>query len=265
MAEAAGLYYELHGPEGAPPLLLSSGLGGSGGYWQPNLAALAAHHRVILYDHRGTGRSEREIAGEVTLEAVGDDMRRLLDALDIPSATIVGHAIGGMAGMALALAAPERVARLVVINGWARLDHHTERCFDTRLALLRDSGAQAYLHAQPLFLFPPQWISEHHDRLVAEEAEHLAHFPGAAMIERRIAAARRFDIADRLGEITTPTLLIASDDDMLVPPACSERLAAAVPHAQHARLTSGGHACNITRAENFNLWMGDWLDTRAED
>jgi len=259
LAEAAGLYYEFHGPEGAPPLLLSSGLGGSGGYWQPNLAALAAHHRVILYDHRGTGRSEREIAGEVTLEAVGDDMRRLLDALDIPSATIVGHAIGGMAGMALALAAPERVARLVVINGWARLDHHTERCFDTRLALLRDSGAQAYLHAQPLFLFPPQWISEHHDRLVAEEAEHLAHFPGAAMIERRIAAARRFDIADRLGEITTPTLLIASDDDMLVPPACSAAIHAGVAGSQLVRFARGGHACNVTDPATFDRTVLDFL------
>ena len=260
MAEAAGLYYELHGPEGAPPLLLSSGLGGSGGYWQPNLAALAAHHRVILYDHRGTGRSEREIAGDVTLEAVGDDMRCLLDALDIPSATIVGHAIGGMAGMALALAAPERVARLVVVNGWARLDRHTERCFDTRLALLRDSGAQAYLHAQPLFLFPPQWISDHHDRLIAEAAEQFAHFPGAAMIERRIAAARGFDIADRLGEITTPTLLIASEDDMLVPPACSAAIHAGVAGARLVRFARGGHACNVTQTDDFNACLLGWLD-----
>lgn len=260
MPHAGGLYYELHGPESAPPLLLSSGLGGSGGYWSPNLEALAARHRVILHDQRGTGRSEREIAGAVTLETVGEDMRLLLDALGIPAATIIGHAIGGMAGMALALAAPERVARLVVVNGWARLDHHTERCFDTRLALLRDSGAQAYLHAQPLFLFPPQWISDHHDRLIAEEAEQLAHFPGAAMIERRIAAARRFDVADRLGEIATPTLLIASDDDMLVPPARSVAIHDGVAGSRLARFARGGHACNVTQADDFNACLLDWLD-----
>ncbi len=59
MPHAAGLYYEMHGPEDGAPLILSPGLGGSADYWAPNLAAFAEAHRVILYDHRGTGRSER--------------------------------------------------------------------------------------------------------------------------------------------------------------------------------------------------------------
>lgn len=265
MPHAAGLYWEEHGPADAPPIILSSGLGGSAGYWAPNIPALANRYRVIAYDQRGTGRSEREVAGDLTVATMADDVIALMDAIDLPRATFIGHALGGHIGLALALAAPERVARLAVINGWATLDRHTARCFDTRLALLRDSGPRAYLHAQPLFLYPPQWISDHHDRLAAEEEEQLTHFPGAEMIQRRIAAVRRFNAADQLGSLSLRTLFIAADDDMLVPPACSERLAAAVPHAQHARLTSGGHACNITRAENFNLWMGDWLDTRAED
>ena len=61
MPELAGLFYEEHGPPDGPPLLLSPGLGGSGAYWAPNLAALAERHREILYDHRGTGRSDRAL------------------------------------------------------------------------------------------------------------------------------------------------------------------------------------------------------------
>ncbi len=260
MPEAAGLYYEVHGPEGAPVVLLSSGLGGSASYWAPNLAALAERYRVVVYDHRGTGRSAREVAGDLTLEAVGGDMIALMDALDIVRATVIGHAIGGMAGLAVALSQPERIERLVVINGWAKLDPHSARCFDTRLALLRDSGPRAYLHAQPLFLYPAQWISDHHAALQAEEEAMLAHFPGAEMIQRRIAAARRFDVADRLGDIRVPTLIVVSEDDMLVPPAQSERLAAGIPEAQLARMATGGHACNVTRADHFNMWLLDWLD-----
>lgn len=259
MPHAGGLYYELHGPEDAAPVLFSAGLGGSGDYWRPNLDAVARRHRVIRYDHRGTGRSDPEVVGDLTLEALGEDMRLLIETLGLPAPTIVGHAIGGMAAMALALAAPERVARLVVINGWARLDRHTGRCFDTRLTLLRDSGPVAYLHAQPLFLFPPQWISDHHDALLAEAAGQAAHFPAAAMIERRIAAARRFDIADRLAEVRVPTLLIASEDDMLVPPACSTAIHARVNGARLVRFARGGHACNITRAEDFNACLLGWL------
>ncbi len=259
MPEAAGLYYEVHGPEGAPVVLLSSGLGGSASYWVPNLAALAERYRVVVYDHRGTGRSAREVAGDLTLEAVGGDMIALLDALDIVCATVIGHAIGGMAGLAVALSQPERIERLVVINGWAKLDPHSARCFDTRLALLRDSGPRAYLHAQPLFLYPAQWISDHHAALQAEEEVMLAHFPGAEMIQRRIAAARRFDVADRLSDIRVPTLIVVSEDDMLVPPTQSERLAAGIPEAQLARMATGGHACNVTRADHFNMWLLDWL------
>ena len=259
MAEAAGLYYERHGPAAGIPLILSSGLGGSASYWNLNVAALAQRHGVIVYDHRGTGRSSRDVPGILTVGGLADDLRLLMDATATARATIVGHAIGGMAGLALALAAPDRVDRLVVINGWAKLDPHTARCFDTRLALLRDSGPRAFLHAQPLFLFPPQWISGHHDHLQAEEEVLLAHFPGAEMVQRRIAAARRFDIAARLPEIATRTLIVASEDDMLVPPACSDMLAARMPNAQVARMSRGGHACNVTNPAHFNMWLLDWL------
>lgn len=258
-----GLYWEDHGRANGPPILLSSGLGGSGSYWQPNLAAFGKHHRVITYDHRGTGRSDRTVAGDLTVEAMAADVVTLLDGLGIERVTFVGHALGGHIGLALALHAPDRIERLVVINGWAKLDQHTARCFDTRLALLRDSGPRAYLHAQPLFLYPPQWISDHHEALQVEEEVHLAHFPGAEMIQRRVAAARRFNIAGRLDEVRVPTLLVASDDDMLVPPSASEKLAAGIPGAQLARMAVGAHACNVTRADHFNMWLCDWLDAET--
>ena len=257
MPEAAGLYYEVHG-EGAP-LILSAGLGGGGGYWNPNLAALAARHRVILYDHRGTGRSDRALPGTVTVEQMGDDIRQLMDALDLPRAHLVGHAAGGIAALALALAAPARVDRLVVVNGWSRLDPHFARCFDSRLALLRTGGAAAYVRAQPIFLYPADWSSANHDRLAAEEAEQLAHFAGADAFEKRIAALRAFDVDDRLGEIRVPTLALAANDDILVPWPCSARLAEAIPGARLARMPWGGHACNVTDPEGFDALVLDFL------
>lgn len=257
MPVAGGIFYEEQGA--GDPVILSSGLGGSGSYWAPNVAELATRHRVITYDHRGTGRSDREVPGDLTIEAMAEDLRILMDALDIPRATLVGHAIGGMIGLAFELAHPDRLERLAIINGWAKLDPHTARCFDTRLVLLRESP-RAYIHGQPIFLYPSQWISDHHAQLEAEEEVHLSHFSGAEMVGRRIAAARRFNIADRLGEIELPTLLIATEDDMLVPISCSEAMAKALPEAQLARMVKGGHAVNVTRAEHFNMWLLDWLD-----
>ncbi len=258
MPLASGLYYECHGPADAPPLILSSGLGGSGNYWLPNLPALAGRHRVILYDHRGTGRSDRALPDAVTVEAWGDDILVLMDALALERTSLIGHAAGGVAGLALALKAPERLDKLVVVNGWARPDPHFLRCFEARLALLRHAGPEAYLRAQPIFLYPANWISEHADRLDAELPHQLAAFPAITTMERRIAALAAFDIADRLGEIRTPTLVIAARDDMLVPSRAGEALAEGLPTARFATM-DGGHACNVTDPRGFDAIVLDFL------
>ena len=252
-----GLYWEEHGS--GPPLILSAGLGGSGNYWLPNLPALAEQHRVILYDHRGTGRSDRALPGTVTVEQLGDDILALIAGLGLERASILGHAAGAVAGLAAALAAPKRVDRLVLVNGWPAPDPHFLRCFETRLALLRDSGPRAYLRAQPIFLYPANWISEHSDRLTAEDEAHLAYFAGAETYEKRIAALAAFDVDARLGEIVAPTLALAADDDMLVPSNCSKRLAEGIAGARLATMDWGGHACNVTDPDTFNRLVLEFL------
>jgi len=259
MPEAGGLYYEQHGAPDAPPVILSSGLGGSASYWAPNIPALAEHFRVIAYDHRGTGRSDRILPAMVSVDDFADDVLGLMDALAIERVHLIGHAAGGVTGLALALKAPERLDRLVVVNGWASPDSHFLRCFEVRLALLRLAGPKAYLRAQPLFLYPPNWVSEHSDALDAELEHQLENFPGADVMEKRILALGSFDIADRLGEITARTLVIASQDDMLVPPRAGERLTAGIAKSGFGRPNYGGHAVNVTDADNFNGFLVDWM------
>ena len=258
LPEAAGLYYEVHGPDDAPPLILSSGLGGSADYWKPNLRAFASHFRVIVYDHRGTGRSDRALADTVTVDALADDIAALLDALGIERAHVMGHAAGGIAGLALALRRPERLRKLVVVNAWASPDPHFLRCFAMRLALLRDSGAEAYLKAQPIFLYPAPWISEHSAALDAELPHQLASFPGRETMEKRIAALAAFDVAGQLDRLSVPMLALAAKDDMLVPYTASEPFEAA-HHAATAWMGWGGHACNVTDPGTFNLLVLDYL------
>jgi aminoacrylate hydrolase len=258
MGRIAGLYHEEYGPAGAPALILSPGLGGSAAYWAPNLAALAAGHRVILYDHRGTGRSDRALPPDLSVDSMADDVLALMDGLGLDQASLVGHAAGGVIGLVLALRAPRRLERLVVVNGWPAPDPHFLRCFETRLALLRDSGVRAFVRAQPIFLYPARWNSANAARLEAEEEAQIAHFQGAENVALRIAALAAFDIAARLGEIKAPVLLVAAEDDMLVPASCSERLAAGLPRATLVRMI-GGHACNVTEALSFNHILLGWL------
>lgn len=259
MAEAAGLYYETHGADDAPPLILSSGLGGSASYWAPNIPALAEHFRVITYDHRGTGRSDRALPDVVTVDDFADDILLLMDVLGIAKAHIVGHAAGGVAGLALASKAPERLDRLVVVNGWAKADPHFLRCFEARLNLLRYAGVDAFLRAQPIFLYPANWISEHSADLDAELPHQLAAFPGVATMEKRIAALAAFDATPWIGRLERPILALAALDDMLVPWACSAKMTVAAQSMRGRWMQSGGHACNVTDPANFHPIVLDFL------
>lgn len=259
MAEAAGLYYETHGADDAPPLILSSGLGGSANYWQPNIAALAEHFRVIAYDHRGTGRSDRTLPDVVTVDDFADDILALMDSLRIERAHIVGHAAGGVAGLSLAVKAPERLDRLVVVNGWAAPDPHFLRCFEVRLNLLRHVGVEAFLRAQPIFLYPATWITARTAELDAELPHQIATFPGVATMEKRIAALAAFDMTGRLKDLDEKVLVLVAIDDMLVPSSAGELLCGELGRGRLETLTWGGHACNVTRPDAFNKPVLAWL------
>lgn len=255
MADAAGLYYERHGDREAPPLILSSGLGGSANYWAPNLAALAEHFHIITYDHRGTGRSERMLP---TVDLAGDILA-LMDGLGIERAHVMGHAAGAAAGLILARDCPQRLDRLVLVNGWGQPDPHFLRCFEARLALLHNSGVAAYVRAQPIFLYPAEWSSRHSAALDREAEHQIADFPAIDAIERRIDFLRQFDISDSYERLATPMLALAAADDMLVPASCSRLLAARIPGCALAMMERGGHACNVTDPATFTSLVLEFL------
>jgi len=114
-------FFDVHesGRPGAPTVLLSSGLGGTAGYWAPQLAALTAHCRVITYDQAGTSRNKRDLPDDHSIGAMGDEILAVLDATKTGRAHIVGHALGGLAGLDVAIRHPERLYSLTVVNGRA--------------------------------------------------------------------------------------------------------------------------------------------------
>lgn len=251
-----GLWYELvEGPAGAETVLLSAGLGGSAGFWAPQLDALKRRFRVLLYDHRGTGRSVRTLTDPHSVDAMAADMRIVMDAAKVKQAHIVGHAAGGLAGLALALKSPRRVGKLVVVNGWSRTDPHIARCFEARVALLKKSGKRAYVRAQPIFLYPATWISENTARLEAEEEHMVKGFPATDVMLARIEALLAFDIDAKLPKIMAPVLVSATADDMLVPVTCSRRLAERLPNATLDIMPWGGHGMSQTDPDTFNATL----------
>ncbi|MFT3803526.1 MAG: pyrimidine utilization protein D [Burkholderiaceae bacterium] len=258
------LVHDVIGPAGAPTVLLSSGLGGAAAFWRPQLdVLLGAGWRVLTYDQRGTGRSGGTLPAPYAISDMARDVAQLLDATGTASCHFVGHALGGLVGLQLALDAPERVASLALVNAWSRPNPHSARCFDARLALLAAGGARAYCEAQPIFLYPAAWCVENAQR-VQDEVDHaVAHFPGDATMRLRIGALRAFDVDQRLGEIGVPVWVSAARDDTLVPWTCSQHLAQRLPAATLHVVEHGGHAHSVTRAEAFNEALLGFLSRQA--
>jgi aminoacrylate hydrolase len=249
----AEIYYEVHGR--GTPVVLSAGMGGSGSFWAPQLDALASRHQVVLYDHVGTGRSAR---GNRSIAGMADDIACVLDHAGVDAAHVVGHAIGGIVGIELALRHPKRLRSLAVVNGWGRADPFLRRCFEIRKALLNQSGPQAYVRAQPLFLYPPQWISENIAHLDAEEERILKHFPSVATMNQRIDMFLAFEGGKRLAKINVPTLLSSAKDDALVPAYLTRELAAAIPDARVHEVDWGAHAFSVVTPKIFNDTLLDF-------
>ncbi|MEI6160106.1 MAG: pyrimidine utilization protein D [Roseococcus sp.] len=250
--------YELTG-SGKEVVVLSAGLGGAAAFWAPQRAALEARFRVLAFDQRGTGRNAGPLPVSYTIGHMADDVIAVLDAAGVARAHFLGHALGGLVGLDLARRFPERLGRLVLVNAWARVDRHSERCFDIRIGILHSQGPAAYVAAQPLFLHTAPYMSAHYDKISAEVAHGTAHFQGAENLLKRIGALRGFDARGDLARITARTLVAASRDDLLVPYTASEALAVGLPNAELWITPEGGHAFSVEQPEAFNAKLLDFL------
>jgi len=235
------------------PLLLIMGTSGSLGLWEPLVAPFAARHRVIAFDNRGLGQSERG-AERITMASLAVDAVALLDALEIERAHVLGWSLGSAVAQELALARPNRLGGLVLYATWGRLDGYM-RAMLTALRHPWETGdMEAALTALGL-AFSPELLNSPDFDLMLEE--FLPLFPQTEMqIQTTVEqwqADQEHDTLDRLAGIGAPTLVIAGEQDLLTPPRQCQAVAEQIPGARFELLTGPGssHTLMMERAEEF--------------
>jgi aminoacrylate hydrolase len=243
------IYYDEAGS--GHPVIFVSGLGGVARSWQPQVAAFAAHYRVITYDQRGTGASDRR-QRTFSIDQMAEEVVGLLDLLGIERAHLVGMSTGGAIGQTLAVEHPRRLARLILCSTWTHCDPWFRRLFEARRALYQQCGAELHGRFHPLWLYPPDWINAHDGEIEEDQRRSLAGAPPVEISVGRIDALLAFDRRADLGRIQTPTLILSADNDSITPTYYSEALARAIPGASLQVLHGGGHAFTKTRADQFN-------------
>ena len=235
------------------PLLIINGTTQSLGFWAEVAPILAGRHRVITYDLRGMGASERG-AGEISVASLAADARGLLEVLDVERAHVLGYSLGSAIAQELALAAPERVASLVLYCTWARTDGF-QRAVITGLAHpWRTGDIEAALGALGI-AFSPQLLDSPEFGQLVEQL--LPLFPSTEQQIRTTVEQWDADLAhdtlDRLGSISAPTLVVAGEQDLLTPPWHGRQVADTIPGAQLHMFTGPGssHALGVERVEEF--------------
>lgn len=251
------IYYEEHGT-GAPVFLIS-GLGGTLGAWAPQIAHFAARYRLILHDHRGTGRSSRNRM-RYTVPLMADDVLAIMDHLEIDKAHVVGHSTGAAMTQDIALRHPDRLISAVFSGSWPEPDFVFRRAFEVRRATLRDCGVETYVKSTPLFMYPPQWLAENADTVTAAEPAAIAGFPPPEIMLARIDAICAYGPGERLRDVRAPSLVTCASDDILTPRYYSERIASLIPKAATYFFESGGHAMPQTRAAEYNAVVSSFID-----
>ena len=206
----------------------------------------------MSYDQNGTGENAGPLPAGYSMATMAQELNQALQAAGISRFALVGHALGALIALQLALDFPDAVSGLVLVNGWLTLSPHTRRCFQVRERLLHAGGAQAWVEAQPLFLYPAEWMAARMPRLEAEDALALSHFQGKENLLKRLQALKQADFSRRASAVACPTLIVSAHDDLLVPASCSRTLQAAIAGSQRVEMAWGGHACNVTDADTFN-------------
>ncbi|RXT53872.1 alpha/beta hydrolase [Bosea sp. Tri-44] len=239
------------------PLLLVSGLAGSAAFWDDNAATLARSFKVLRFDQRGIGASDRGNA-PCTIDQLAQDCLAVLDAAGVERATVLGHSTGGCIGLSLARQAPERLDGLIVSGGWLKQNRYMTALFETRLAIL-DQHPRAYAATAALMAYPPTWLQAHWSVYEAAVAAAPATPEAKQVVRERIDALHAFDGSGWAGEIALPTLILGARDDLIVPAFLQEELAAAMPGARKTLLDSGGHFFPISRPDAFTANVAEWI------
>nr|APZ78830.1 3-oxoadipate enol-lactonase [Stigmatella aurantiaca Sg a15] len=237
--DGVSLHFEESG-DGAPVLLLH-GLGSSGSDWEGVTPRLSAHHRVLVPDARGHGRSDKP-AGAYGVALFARDIAALCDGLGLSRVHVVGLSMGGMMGFQLAVDRPDLVRSLVVINSGPDMVPRTLRqrlTFTTRLLALRVLGPRglAKLLAPKLFPKPEQ------EELRRKARESLgANEPDVYL--RATQGVLGWSVLARLKEVSCPVLVLHSERDY-TPQRQKQAYVDLLAQARLQVLADSGHAAPV--------------------
>ena len=252
------IHYEVTGKSGATPVLMIQGLGASKNAWNLQRIAMATRFRIISFDNRGAGRSDKPTE-PFTLEQMADDALAVLDAAGIETAHVVGASMGGVISQIIAVKYPHRVRSLTLVctacrnHPWRQelLQAWAKTAADNGMIEVGKEAAQWVMSPRSFRRLVPAftWMGP----LAALRPRHSFVSQIDAILNTRE------DLVDQLSTITAPTMVIVGNQDILTPRGDSEEIAERIPNAELVVISGAAHGLMMEHSSTFNRILIEFL------
>ena len=242
-----------HGPSGAPPMVFAHGFGCDQNMWRYVWPAFADDHRVVLFDHVGSGGSDasayvRQRYG--SLQGYAEDVLEICRELELTDVVFVGHSVSAMIGVLAAATDPERFARLVLVGPSPRYiddDGYVGGFTRDDIEELLDSLDSNYLGwssaMAPVIMGNPdrpELGEELENSFCRTDPEIASHFARVTFLS---------DDRETLPRVPTPSLVLQCSQDAIAPQAVGEYVSSRLPNGELVLLDAVGHCPNLSAPE----------------
>jgi 3-oxoadipate enol-lactonase len=259
-ANGVNLYYESTG-SGPETLVFSHGLLMSGAMFRAQVEHFSRRHRVVVYDHRGQGRSE-VTPGGYAMDTLAEDAAALIEGLELAPCHFAGLSMGGFVGLRLAARRPELLRSCILLETSAEPEP-PENVGKYRLLSLvaRTLGPWAVTSQVLPIMFGETFLAD--PARAALRAEWTGRMKS---LHRSIhlsvgAVVSRPSVVDELASIRVPTLILVGDEDVATPRPKAERLHAGIAGSRLVVLPRAGHSSTIEEPEAVNAALDSFLAT----
>ncbi|MDO8526973.1 MAG: alpha/beta hydrolase [Deltaproteobacteria bacterium] len=249
-ANGVKIYYELHGQ--GEPLVLIAGLGCDHTLWSEVIDSLSRQFQILIFDNRAVGQSEG-YGHPFSIQELAEDTAALMTVVGFQKAHVLGHSMGGAIAQYMALNYAERVQKLMICCSASRFGLLAHIVLNTAVKFMQANvPIDLCIENMLPWVFSGDYLADAKKRKSA--MDRMLNNPHPQLLDgfvNQVASAMAFDVVSRLSEIRLPTMVMATEQDILTPIEDARLTASGIKDARLVIIRDSGHSVMLEKPQEF--------------